>query len=198
MESSPEWAPACFSTASVKKLLSLIGLALYKSLANGIKVWERSQRLVKEEDVALFFEKLTQDLRNTYVYSRIKFEGNELRFSFPAYVKTLADARGHSPRGEYIEQMGRVEYAFDPIKDIVYKRQANYGQALDNHYQPEQVMVRSVDRVKFNYYYWTQKEELYSQDVLEVPPSGVEVELEFSDKMGRRSMRKFIEIPVGG
>ena len=182
----------------VVSLLSLIGLALYKSLANGIKVWERSQRLVKEEDVALFFEKLTQDLRNTYLYSRIKFEGNELGFSFPAYVKTLADARGHSPRGEYIEQMGRVEYAFDPNKDIIYKRQANYGQALDNHYQPEQVLVRSVERVKFNYFYWTKKEELYSQDVLDVPPSGVEVELEFSDKLGRRSMRKFIEIPVGG
>ena len=181
----------------VMSLLALVSLAIYHSLSNGIRVWERNRELVVEEDVVIFFDKLTQDLRNTYFYSKINFKGDEFRFSFPTIVYTPADKRSNIPEGEFIEQMGRVEYYYDFNDNTLYRRQANYSQALNERFGRPRALVTSVDRIKFRYHYITDEEEIYTPEILDVLPSGVEVEVEFSDNQGQKMMRKFVDIPIG-
>ena len=181
----------------VLSLVTMISIALYKALRNGLQVWERSRRLVVEEDIAIFFDKMSQDIKNSYLYSKIRFEGTEVNFLFPTIVRVTADAHSGAPRGELVDQLGRVHYFFDPQQRTIGKRAANYSQALKNKFGPPQILAQSIDRLKFRYYYRTDQGEVFSPKVLDTLPAGVDVEVLFSDKKGQRSIHKFIDVPIG-
>ena len=181
----------------VISLVAMLSIALYHSVSQGIRIWEKSQRLVIEEDVVLFFDKLSQDLRNSFSYSSIPFEGHQFRLSFPALVQVSVEKPGRYDKKDYKEQIGKVEYSFDPNKDCVIKKQAGYGQALSEEFSLSQEVLKSVQMVQFRYVYLTAEGEYLSPDVLEVIPASVEVTVEFSDQLGKRELHKLIDIPVG-
>src|SRR5437773_11479335 len=95
----------------VTSLMAVIGLALFQSLANGLKVWNISTQHAMEDDAAIFFEKISGDVRDAMDYSLIKFDGSKNKISFPTIVRTLSDPR-LSPQPDYISQIGKVEYEF--------------------------------------------------------------------------------------
>ena len=64
----------------VLSLVSIISIALYKALRNGLQVWERSRYLVVEEDIAIFFDKITQDIKNSYFIQRLDLKGRKRIF----------------------------------------------------------------------------------------------------------------------
>ncbi|MBZ0165683.1 MAG: type II secretion system protein GspJ [Candidatus Omnitrophica bacterium] len=178
-------------------LTTMVGVTIYQSLAMGIGVWQRSQQLNLEEDVVIFLDKLSYDLYNSFLFSQIKFEGNEFRIAFPTMVYTPADRRLNLGADVYVEQIGKVEYYYDLGEDKVYRRQANYSQALRERYTDPQELVAGVDNLRFRFYFLTESDELSSSEILDVLPTGVEITVEFSDAKGKRTMRKFIDIPVG-
>lgn len=178
-------------------LTAMVGVTIYQSLSMGIGVWQRSQQLNLEEDVVIFFDKLSYDLYNSFLFSQIKFEGNEFKIAFPTIVYTPADRRLNLGEDVYVEQIGKVEYYYDLGADKVYRRQANYSQALRERYADPQELVAGVDNLRFRFYFLTERDELSSSEILDVLPTGVEVTVEFSDAKGKRTMRKFIDIPVG-
>lgn len=178
-------------------LTTMVGFTVYQSLAMGIKVWQRSQRISLEEDVLLFMDRLSQDLYNSFLFSQIKFEGNEFRVAFPTIVSVPADQRLNLEEGVYVDQVGKVEYYFDLGADTVYRRQANYSQAVRERYSDPQELVAGVENLRFRFFFLTETDELSSAEVLDVIPTGVEVTVDFKDAGGRRTMRKFIDIPVG-
>lgn len=180
----------------VVSLVSLITLALYVSFANGLKVWERSRQLVLEEDMAIFLDKLSHDLRNTYTYSKVSAKGTSTRFVFPAIVHTMADPKMGLPEDAYIDQMGQVEYYFDTTDKSIYRRQANYSQGLKEKFQNSLRLASSIDKLDFQYHYLTDTGEKISDEVLEYMPFGVDVKIEFSDKLGKHVIRRFIDIPL--
>ncbi len=177
----------------VVSLIAMIALALYHSLTNGLRIWDKSRQLVVEEDVAIFFDKIRHDLDNTFWYSKIKFEGTEERCSFPTIVHVALDAE----RMSYQDQLGNVEYYFDGLAKKIYRRQASYGEALNGEFGPPQILAKDISRVKFQYIYLTEDEAKYSEQVLEVMPAAIDIEVEFSDRDGRRSFHKVIDIPIG-
>jgi len=180
----------------VVSLVSAVCLAIYSSLANGIKVWERSQKLIIEEDIAIFFEKINRDLQNVYQYSLIDFKGNNRNFSFPTMIKFLPDKRSQFNDQQFIEQMGKVEYYFDGISRNLYKRQASYGQALNQKFGDPRVIISNIDDIIFKYVYVTEAGEFFSDQILEVLPMGVVVEVHFLDDEEKRVLRKIMDIPV--
>ncbi|MBU0468379.1 MAG: prepilin-type N-terminal cleavage/methylation domain-containing protein [Candidatus Omnitrophica bacterium] len=182
----------------VTSLIAIISVAIYSCLSSGIRVWQEANRLVVEEDIAIFFDKISKDLRNVYSYSRIKPHGDVFKFSFPTIVYTKADKGSGHPENAYIDQLGKVEYYFDPISDNIYRRQANYSQAISEKYSKESKIVGSVERIKFTYFVLTPEGEIAKNEILDYIPSAVEVLVVFKDSRGERSMRKFIDIPIGG
>lgn len=182
----------------VVSIVSVISLALYNGLTTGIKVWERSRVVVKEEDIVIFFDKLTKDLHNSYFFSTIPFQGGESRLLFPTMVLTPADSSLELPEGELVEQLGQVEYYHDLLDDAIYRREYNYAQTL--HYaQPQpRAIVEKVEGLKFRYMYVTPEGDIYTSDFLEAIPMGIEVEVQFSNAAGQRSLKKYIDIPIGG
>lgn len=181
----------------VVSIIALLSFAIYTSLSSGIRVWRRSQNVVLEEDIVLFFDRVSRDLHNAFEYSLIKFEGKEDSMSFATIVQVLPDANSGFSQDEYIEQIGKVEYSFDGNNDILLRKEANYSQAVKEKFAAERPVLRSVERVRFRYIYYTDEGEFLSSEMLKTLPAGVEIEVTFSDTKGKRVMRKFVDIPVG-
>lgn len=180
----------------VISLVSLISAALYNALSNGLKIWERSKYLYKEEDVAIFFEKITHELKSAVIYSKLKFEGTQNKISFPAIVKVYPDKKMNVDQDVQIDQIGRVEYYFDYIDKSIYRRQAGYGQALSGVFDEPILQVKAIKDFKFNYLYLNDDGEQFSESVLEVEPYAIEIEVIFEDKFGERVLNKFVNLPI--
>lgn len=181
----------------VVSLVSMISLALYKSLANGIKVYQRSQRMIVEEDIAVFLDRLTGDLRNTFLFSQIAFEGSELKLSFPTIVRVPADPSSDYPPGEYIDQIGRVEYSFELYDDKLFYKVSDYGQGIDQNFNEPRVLLQNIKNIRFGYISITPEGEVVNPSAYGTLPATVQVEIEFSDEWGKKSIVREIDIPAG-
>lgn len=180
----------------VVSLISLISLALYQAFSNGIRIWEKSHELVIEEDVAIFFDKFSKDLNNAFFFSSIPFEGDNSTCSFPSLI-WYSSTVGHPDDHEYFRQLGKVEYYYDSSEDALIRRTANYGKALRSLFDRPRTLVRGLKRITFRYYYLTDEGEILSDRVLEVFPSGVEVEVTVADDKGTRILRRYFDVPIG-
>ena len=182
----------------VVSIVAVVSLSLFNAFSNGLKVWRLSQQLVLEEDVAIFLDRLSQDLRNSFLYSKIYFEGDHYDFAFPTRVVTRIDFNKTPDNPDDIEdQMGRVEYIFEPSRKLLVRRQANYSQALMKTFSDPRIMLEGVDRVEFKYIYLTEEKEIVSEQMLEILPASIKVEVDFSDQFGQRSIEKYIDLPLG-
>ena len=93
--------------------------------------------------------------------------------------------------------MGCVEYYFDILNKTICRRQARYGQAIDQKFDKEQILVRNVNELMISFVYPSSEGEEVVDAVSDIIPSGVDIEVAFSDSKGEREMRKFINIPIG-
>jgi len=183
----------------VASLFSVISLAVFNAFANGLKIWERGCRPIIEEDISLFFEKLEGDLRNYSVYSHIGFDGKPGRITFATIVSTLIDqkkVKGVEEAG-YAKEIGRVEYYFDENRRNLYRRQANFSQALKNKFGPDQPILKSIESVTFQYGYKTNRGYVIENKGKDAIPSFVLVDIKFKQGQGIGQMKKVISIPVG-
>lgn len=180
----------------VISLLAMINLALYNSLSNGLKVWKKSQNMIIEEDIAIFFDKITNDLHNSFYHAKLKYEGSTARFRFPTIIYMPADTKSSWPEDSYIHQIGQVEYLYNSSDKTIVRKMADYGLALRDESAQAIPLVKGVERLKFTYFYSTPTEEIVSDQILELLPGAVRVEVLFSDIYGKRTMEKWIEIPI--
>ena len=91
-----------------------------------------------------------------------------------------------------------MEYYYDLTKDTLFRRSAVYGQAMSFEYSPPRAVLENVSDVHFQYVYFTDKEPLYSVDILDALPASVEVTIKFSERGGERAIEKTIDLPLGG
>lgn len=183
----------------VVSILSMVSLILFHTLCSGLNIWERSRKFIVEEDIAIFFDKIGQDLRNSFIFSKISFVGKETLVRFPTRIKI---ARPQDK--EVLEQIGEVEYYFGPDKKSLFRRQLSYGQAL-NHDGTEQalrgdagkerLLLSSVESVRFVYYFLEGNGAILKKETDAARPRGVTVEVEFLDGRRKRSLRKLINLP---
>lgn len=179
----------------VCSLFSVIAIALFHSLLGGLKIWERGQLVAREDDVALFLEKISLDLANTISFSQISFSGYDDRVAFATLVKTQGAA--DSKEEGYLDQIGRVEYFFDRSKGGLYYHHANYSLALKQKYFPDVLLVKDLRSVKFQYYYRTDAGFDVRDKAADVIPAGLIIEVNFGPNKDYRQMRRIIPIPIG-
>ena len=175
-------------TVLVVSLLSVVSLAVYNAIANGLRVWQRSQQFLLEEDAALFLDKLEYDLQNGLDYSLLAFDGAVRKISFPAVVRTWQDQRiAGSAQPELIEQIGMVQYSYDKIDRTVFRSQANYSQALNGKFGEARPLVSPLSGLKFSFLVVSGKETKWQQRAAGQLPRAVKVEIEYQEKNGNHS-----------
>lgn len=181
----------------VTVLLSLCSVAIFRTFLSGVKLWEHAQRFSVQEDISIFLDKLSEDLRNGFYYSKIKFNGMETQLTFPAFVTVPADERSSRFREGMVDQIGAVKYYLDYEEHKLYRSQANYSQALKGKFETTRELVSAVDSLRFRYYYPDKKGLQAYAKAQDVIPSGVLVEVRFHDESSERVMSRFIGIPSG-
>ncbi|MFA5088356.1 MAG: hypothetical protein WC552_04915 [Candidatus Omnitrophota bacterium] len=182
----------------VTSLLLMITVVLYHAFFNGVKLWERSQRFAGEEDMAVFFDRLGEELRNSCAYNGLVFTGRKTRLNFPTIVKAMIRRRGETRPSEYIPQPGKVEYYFDPAKGALYRRQANYGQAIKNKFSQARLVIDRVDAFKFRYYLLDKSGSFFQTEFADQIPAVIEIDIQYHDENGRKhGLSRMIYIPIG-
>jgi hypothetical protein len=177
---------------------SVIGIAVFQSFNNGLKLWARGQNLGHEADVMILLDKIGEDLRSSLPITGISFKGSSVRFSFPAIVLTPADKKSMRIQEGVIDQIGAVEYYFEPAEGKMFRRQANYGQALKGKWTSSQEVAARLDEVSLRYYFLDEKGPLIKMETQGKFPTGVILEAHIQGEPPDRRLKRFLAIPAGG
>ncbi len=181
----------------VTAIFATLSMAIFTCLSNGIKLWERGKQLMGEEDTAIFFDRFSSDLRNSFNYSKLSFTGEELAVSFPTVVWTAADRVSVRASEGRIDQIGKVRYEYDPEHGAVMRRQANYSQALQDEWGLDEVVLPAVRSLKFHYFFTASKDPRMSVEEGSEIPAGVEVEIVIPAGKEDKVFKRYIAVPAG-
>lgn len=189
----------------VTAMLSVVGLAAYSAFSNGIRLWKRVNEEVIQEDINMFFVKISRDLRNLSRYSGIEFTGEPDSISFPSVVT-------HETEGGVMERIiGQVTYVFDENRRLITGGQSDYSELYQSKAGRARTLVDDIDLLSFQYYCYDPDSEEYlwlkAWNDTEAPPGvktgetlplAIKVEIEPNgDKKGKEFTR-IVTLPVGG
>ncbi|MDP8264677.1 MAG: hypothetical protein P9M12_04240 [Candidatus Aceula lacicola] len=180
----------------VVALFSTLSIAVFQTFSNGLKIWDYGTASFKEEDVSLFLDKISNDLRNSVLFSTIPFRGDSKGIEWASLVMLNADPKSSEQR-PHTRQIGKVMYFFDKSKGKIFRVQANYGQTLKGKYQTPRVLVSNVEALMFRYFYRQGKELLVVSSAKNILPAMIEVSVRYRTDNDIRKMVKRIDVPVG-
>jgi prepilin-type N-terminal cleavage/methylation domain-containing protein len=176
----------------VTAMLGVISLAIFSTFNNGFKIWQKINKPLLEEDLGIFFDKLSQDLSNCLKSSSLPFSGDQNNLGVPVLV--------NSPRLK-VRSLGLVTYSYDHQSGILYRQQKDYSQLYNRQEDTPVPLLKNLQFFKFEYYYYdkNKKENLWRE---EWPGAGiplaVRVGLSLNDSSGTDKIIRTISIPIGG
>lgn len=176
----------------VTAILSVVSLAIYSTFNNGLRIWQRINKQLPEEDLNIFFDRFGYDLRNLLQFNGINFSGTEDRLAFA----TIVNSRRLQKR-----TVGEIIYFYDSQAEILKREERDFPQVFSGDEGPIAQSLTGVQSLRFKYYiYDTNKKEYLWQDQgpEEGIPLAVRMELEFKDGTQTHKFTKTVNIPVGG
>lgn len=173
-------------------MLGIISLAIFSTFNNGFKVWQKINKPLVEEDIGVFFDKLSRDLTNCLNSSNIPFIGDQDNLEVPTQVSSLRLK---------INSVGRVVYAYDQQSGVLSRQSEDISQLYSHQEAEPAILLKNIEFFKFEYYYFdTQKQDYFWKK--EWPgkgiPLAVRIGLSLNDASGNDKIIRTINIPVGG
>jgi prepilin-type N-terminal cleavage/methylation domain-containing protein len=182
----------------VSCMFAVISLAVFNAFSNGFKLWARGQHVMVEGDMAIFLDRIGEDLRSVVTITGIPFKGDSMQLSFPAIILAPTDENGsRAPEGTG-DQIGAVRYFFEPAEKKIYRSQATYGQALKLQWSQPVEVASLIEDVSMRYYFKADRGLDVKSQTDEGIPLGVSIDVQFMIDGQIRHMRRFLLIPVGG
>jgi len=185
----------------VSALLGVIGVGVYGTFSSGINIWKTVTQESINEDISIFFEKISYDLRNTFKYTGMRFRGDRMEVSFPAPLKSFE-------RDQFINSIGAVTYAFDHRKRAITKRDQTYSQFYQKKAGDQRILVEDISSLSFRYYVyepdkkkyswvtsWQEDDQTLGRQVEENVPLIVRIEVDVPKKLGKETYVKNVAIP---
>lgn len=175
----------------VVSMLSIVSLAIFSTFNNGIKIWQKVNRKLDTEEINIFFEKFTRDIRNIFSFSGINFIGTENEVSFPclaASEKILTDT------------IGRITYSYDITKRLIIREGQDFSQVTRDEEGVSQRVLGEVSSSKFQYYYYDREKKEYlwlKEWNSKQTPLAVRIEFERINNDSKAEYTKSVFIPVG-
>jgi len=180
----------------VSMMIAVLSLSLYRALSIGLKVWDRSRSFAVEEDVMIFLDKLSMDLRNAVPFSLLSFHGTSSEIRFPAIV-SVPMGRSSGDVQAYTDQIGLVAYGMELRHQGAFRSQAGYGQALDGGMGPARILAAPIDRLRFEYLSRGMTGVFERQLNRDTLPDSVKVSVYFKNSQGQMQvMTRLIHLPL--
>jgi len=176
----------------VTAILAVVSLAIYTTFNNGIKIWQRINKQLPEEDVDIFFDKFARDLRNTSKFRGINFIGKEDRIEFAS----LINSRQLKKR-----TIGQVIYFYDTSVEILKREQRDFSQVFTGQEGLVTWALINFKSLKLQYYVYDRekKEYLWQEECLTgTMPLAVRIDLELKDGTQIHKFTKTVSIPISG
>ena len=171
-------------------IMFLVFVAVYSVFSGGITVWKKAnQASGSGHDLRLDMEKLGIQLRNSFRFSSIPFEGREDSIAFAALIDNA---------------VGRLSY-FVNEDNILCRRLQNYPEVFKKGESGKyDLLLSGIKELKFSYCYldnatgdykWKQDWVKDEQDTI---PQAVKIELTFEKNPGEElKFARTIFLPIG-
>lgn len=176
----------------VAAMLSVVSLAVYAVFNSGTKIWDRVNTQAPEEDLNIFFDKFTTDLKNSFKFTGIDFLGREDEFEFSTLVSSQRLNK---------KTVGQVVYSYDPMKKTLNREQRDFSQVYNEENGPITISLKDVTRLKFQYYFYDDeaKEYYWLDEWFEKTlPLAVRIELVLNGGKQSTKFTKTVTIPASG
>jgi prepilin-type N-terminal cleavage/methylation domain-containing protein len=135
----------------VTVMLSIVCLAIYSTFASGAKIWQRVNRLDSNEDVNIFFDRFTSDVKNSFNFTGLDFTGKIDRFQLATLVTSPAlGAR----------TVGLAVYSYS--EKSLSRSKSDYSQLYEETQVPSRHYLKGVDSCRFSYYKYDLDTKEYS------------------------------------
>jgi prepilin-type N-terminal cleavage/methylation domain-containing protein len=169
----------------VSMILALVSLAVFSTFSNGIKLYKRMTQESGAIDRAIFLDRFTTDLRNSFLFTGLQISGEDDSCSLPTVVYQPAlQARS----------IGMVNYAYDSGSKQLLRTQSDYAQLYAGRQPQVRQSLNGVSGARFSYYRKDPEKNVYlwldEWDVPDEVPLAVRLELtEGSDEDERKIVR---------
>ncbi len=146
---------------AVLGIFTLAAVAVATSAAGGLRIYQRSLYFSGlQTDLLLAFERLEGELRSTFNFDNIGFEGDQRRLAFPALVQ-----QWQADNLLFARFPGRVAYHLDPGTGTWLRTSQSYAQATApdaGRRGDETVLASGLDSLEFSYCRHDPETEQYS------------------------------------
>jgi len=182
----------------VSAMFAVISLAVFNAFSNGFKLWARGQHVMIEGDMAIFLDRIAEDVRQTVIISGIPFKGSGTELSFPAIILAPTDSNGSRAKETIGDQIGAIRYVFDSASGKIFRSQASYGQALKEQWSDPIEVASLIEDISLHYYFSADHGLQIKDDTDQGIPLGIMIDIQFLVEGQVFHMRRFLIIPVGG
>jgi prepilin-type N-terminal cleavage/methylation domain-containing protein len=176
----------------VTAMLGVVSLTVYAIFNNGFKIWQRVNQPLAQEDIDIFLDKWTIDLRNCLKIQGISLTGNKNSLEIP----TLVNSAGPNKK-----TIGKVTYSYQAQAKILNRQQSDFSQLFSGQEGNLTPVLKNVEFFQFEYYYYDPAQKVYFwQDECSnnLMPLAVRVELGSNDQAKNDKLIKTVNIPISG
>lgn len=176
----------------VTATIAVISLATYSIFSSGLKIWQRVNQVLPEEDIDIFFDKFSFDVKNSLFFKGLKFEGNHDGFQIVTAV--------YSPRLK-AKTVGKIIYTYDSYARTLVRQERDFSHLYTGQEGVPFQSLGDVTFLQFHYYFYDdQKDEFRWEDEWSnpKPPLAVRVEFRIGDDERERAFIKTVSIPISG
>ncbi|HNX81803.1 MAG TPA: type II secretion system protein GspJ [Candidatus Omnitrophota bacterium] len=136
----------------VTAILGIVSLTLYSALSSGIRVLQRVRQPAAGEDVVLFLEKFTSDMRNAFVFKGLTGKGESGALMIPTLV-TSTRLQNTS--------VGMVSYTYNKEAKSLKREIFDYA-AVANGEEPQSVSTLSgLEDLTFHYFIFDSQKRMF-------------------------------------
>jgi len=123
-------------------LFFIVSASLFLSMRSGLLLYKRSDEgLTLSHEIQYFLNKLSYELRNSFHYSSIPFEGNEERLSFPSILVTYDEDK-------VFTDIYNIEYNF---KARTLMRKSNCLSRKDDKDKKDKILYPLLKNISFSF-----------------------------------------------
>jgi len=187
----------------VTAILAVIGMAVYGTFSNGINIWKKVTEDSVTEDISLFFEKISFDLRNSFKLTGMRFKGERTHVSFPLRIK-------YSGENGIESTIGQITYSLDKRRKTLKRGEKSYSEFYRKKAGSTRILSESISSLQFKYYvydekykkyswvtHWQERDETFGIQVEERLPLIVKVEVGIPSEKGEQTFIKTVQLPTG-
>jgi hypothetical protein len=175
----------------VSMILALVSLAIFSTFSSGIKLYKRMTVESGAIDRAIFLDRFTTDLRNSFLFTGLEISGQDDSCSLPTVVYQPAlQARS----------IGLVNYAYDSGSRQLLRTQSDYAQLYAGRQPQVRQRLSGITGARFSYYRKDPEKNAYlwldEWDIPDEVPLAVRLELTEGSGEDERKILRTVWLPV--